>query len=73
MTRRVRSPILVLATLVLALTPGTAGAQYLDPGAASILVQVVLALVVGAIAGIKFHWTRIAALFSRRSKDTSPP
>jgi hypothetical protein len=54
--------------LVLALTPGTAQAQYLDPGAGSIILQAVLAIVVGAAAGVKLYWGKISAFLSRRSK-----
>lgn len=57
------------AALVLVLTPGSAEAQYLDPGAGSILVQVVLTVVVGAAAGLKFYWGKIASFAGRRSKD----
>ncbi len=54
--------------LVAVLTPGTAQAQYLDPGAGSIIVQAIVALVVGASAGVKVYWGKISALLSRRSK-----
>ena len=58
------------AALVLALTPGAAEAQYLDPGAGSIMVQVVLAVVVGAAAGLKLYWGKISAFLARRSRNS---
>lgn len=47
---------------------------YLDPGTGSILLQGLLAAVVGALATIKFYWRKIsdvvARLFgSRQSSD----
>ena len=58
--------------VVLCLTPATVRAQYLDPGAASIIVQAIVAGVVAVAAGVKLYWGRVSALFSRRrpQKDT---
>lgn len=43
---------------------------YIDPGTGSLLLQGLLAAVVGALAGIKFYWRKIsnavARLFGRR-------
>ena len=39
--------------------------QYLDPGAGSVVVQVLVAGIVGAAAVTKFYWKRIVSLFSR--------
>lgn len=58
------------AALALVLTPGSAEAQYLDPGAGSVIVQVVLAVVVGAAAGLKFYWGKITTLAGRRPKHS---
>ena len=58
------------AALALVLTPGSAEAQYLDPGAGSIIVQVVLAVLVGAAAGLKLYWGKIATFAGRRSKNS---
>ncbi len=57
-----------ICVLGLVLTPGTAQAQYLDPGAGSIILQAVLAIVVGVAAGVKVYWGKISAFLSRRSK-----
>lgn len=58
----------VVAGLVVVFSPSTAQAQYLDPGAGSIILQVVIAAVVGVAATVRLYWTRISAFFSRRSK-----
>ena len=52
----------------LMLVPASVHAQYLDPGAGSILTQVVVALVVGASAIVKLYWTRISTFVWRRKK-----
>jgi hypothetical protein len=54
--------------LALCLAPATADGQYLDPGAASIVVQAIVAGVVAVGAGVKLYWSRISGLFSRRRK-----
>lgn len=48
------------------LLPSVAQAQYLDPGAGSIMVQVVIAALVGASATVKIYWSRISAFLARR-------
>jgi NAD/NADP transhydrogenase beta subunit len=59
-----------ISGIALALIPTTAYAQYLDPGAGSIIVQSVIAVAIGTTAAIKIYWRRIAALLSRwRKKD----
>ncbi len=44
---------------------------YLDPSSASLIVQVVVAGVVGAGAAVRLYWGRLAS-FVRRDR-TSPP
>lgn len=57
------------AAIVTALViPSVAQAQYLDPGAGSILVQVVIAAMVGVTATVKIYWNRISAFLERRKK-----
>lgn len=51
---------------VVFLTPTVAQAQYLDPGAGSIMIQVVIAAMVGASAAIRIYWSKISALIARR-------
>ena len=64
------SGFVLAVALGLALTPSTAQAQYLDPGAGSIIVQAVLAVIVGVTAGVKIYWGKISAFLSRRSKSS---
>lgn len=51
--------------VLLLLVPLRAEGQYLDPGAASIIVQAVVATVVAVGAVVKLYWSRISGLFSR--------
>ncbi len=53
-----------LVSVALALTPTTASAQYLDPGASSVLVQVIIAGLVGVAAVLKLYWRRISGFIS---------
>ena len=57
---------LVFGSVSIALTPVVAQAQYLDPGAGSIIVQAVIAVVVGATATIRLYWHRISPFLRRR-------
>jgi hypothetical protein len=61
------------AIVATALAPTPAGAQYLDPGAGSIIVQAVLALLVGTGATVALYWRRITGFLSRRSKGRRQP
>ena len=49
--------------------PTAAHAQYLDPGAGSIILQAVIAALIGTTAAIKIYWRRISAFISKRRKD----
>lgn len=46
---------------------------YIDPGTGSLLLQGLLTVIVGALAGIKFYWKKIsnavARLFGRRQSS----
>lgn len=42
--------------------------QYLDPGAGSVIVQVVVAVVVGGLAAVKLFWGKISTFLPGRSK-----
>ena len=56
------------ALAALALLPVPAEAQYLDPGAGSILIQALVAVAVGVAATLKIYWAKISASVTRRSK-----
>lgn len=59
----------ILALVAVLAMPGTAFGQYLDPGAGSMIVQVVIALAVGAMATLKLYWRRLTAMLGRRGRD----
>ena len=54
------------AAVAVALLPTAAHAQYLDPGAGSIIVQAVIAVVIGVAATARLYWHRISLFLSRR-------
>lgn len=60
---------LVFGLVTIAITPVVAEAQYLDPGAGSIIVQAVIAVVVGVAATIRLYWHRITPFLQRRKKS----
>jgi hypothetical protein len=45
-----------------------ARAQYVDPGAASVLLQALIAVLVGLAAVLKLYWKKITGLFGKRSR-----
>jgi hypothetical protein len=59
-----RRPLL-LAVLLVALAPRSAHA-YLDPGAGSMILQLVLGGLAGLAVGLRLVWRRLAGRFSRR-------
>ena len=67
--RRYRGIEFLLAASFLISTPSTLASQYLDPGAASIVVQVVIAGVVGFLAILKLYWQRIKSIAFRTSQQ----
>jgi len=72
MEYRLLITVAVLLFLVYLMFPQTAYA-YLDPGTGSYLLQVGLAVLLGASFAIKIYWRKIRAslanLFSKRKKD----
>jgi len=71
-TTRERRIFVSWALTALLFAPATAGAQYLDPGAASIIIQAVVAGVVAVGAVMKLYWSKISGLFSRRRRPDRP-
>jgi hypothetical protein len=61
MNRRPRLTVSLAAIWLL--LPVAAQAQYLDPGASSVVVQLVIAGVIGFAAVLKLYWHRLKALF----------
>lgn len=66
MSRSSSSLILLAVFLFVSDWTGTLHA-YLDPGTGSMLLQGLLATVVGTFAVIRVYWSRIKALVLRRS------
>ena len=60
-----------LGCALAALWPVSAQAQYLDPGAGSVLVQAVIAVFVGVAAVVKLYWGRLSNFLPRRAKKDS--
>ncbi len=54
-----------MALVLTVLWPRPARAQYMDPGASSLVVQLVIAGVAGAAVLIKLYWVRLSALVRR--------
>lgn len=45
---------------------------YLDPGSGSLIIQLVLALVLGAGVAVKIFWGRIKTLFTGKQPEAQP-
>lgn len=65
-TSTIRRRLVQLTAAVLLAAPAVAHA-YIDPGTGSILIQGLIAAIVGALFTIKIWWRRIKALFTRRT------
>jgi hypothetical protein len=61
---------ILLIVLVLLLSPHPAHA-YLDPGAGSVLLQILLGGVAGLLVMIRLWWRNLLALFGLESKNES--
>ena len=59
----------ILSFLSLLSTPFLSGKEYLDPGSGSVLIQLLIAGLLGAGFILKASWSKIKAFFSR-SKAT---
>ena len=58
----------VVAAAAIAVAPSVAQAQYLDPGG-SLIVQAVIAVVIGVSAPVKLYWHRISGFLGKRARD----
>ena len=61
------SPQLLIAVALTVLAANPAQAQYLDPGAGSVMVQAIIAGVIGVATVVKLYWSKIRGLFRPRS------
>lgn len=68
----VRSLVMLSALMVALLAPRPAHA-YLDPTSGSILLQVLLGGVAGAVLALKLFWGRILSWFSLGERDRDEP
>jgi hypothetical protein len=59
---------------ILASVPLLSGNAYLDPGSGSVLIQLLIAGLLGAAFILKVSWSKIKAFFSRSKtpKDEKP-
>jgi hypothetical protein len=59
---------------ILVSIPLLSGKAYLDPGSGSVLIQLLIAGLLGAAFIVKASWSKIKAFFSRSktSKDEKP-
>lgn len=69
---RMRSPGFLLTLFVLALVAVPPAHAYLDPGTGSLVIQVLIAAVVGAAFAVKVFWKRIAAFLRRAFHKDDP-
>ncbi len=46
---------------------------YLDPGSGSFLIQLLLAVVLGAGVAVRIYWTKIKSLFSPKGSTPVQP
>jgi len=60
-----------LTLLLVALAPRSAHA-YLDPGAGSMILQLVLGGLAGLAVGLRLIWRRLSGRFSRRGPADEP-
>lgn len=74
LTPRTSSSGFLLTLFVLALVAVPPAHAYLDPGTGSLIIQVLIAAVVGTAFAVKVFWRRIAAFLRRafHKDDPSP-
>jgi hypothetical protein len=53
------------------LTQQGANSLYLDPGSGSIIIQVLLAALLGGMYAIRVYWKKIKQLFKRSESSTT--
>ena len=58
-------------SLVLLILPASSARAYLDPGAGSVMLQLLLGGVAGLFVIVKFYWRRILAFLGIRDRANS--
>lgn len=63
-----------MAVMIIALIVGvdSPAFAYLDPGTGSIILQLILGGVAGALVILKLYWYRLKSIFSRTEKTEEP-
>jgi hypothetical protein len=59
----------VLFVILLTFMPTTTAYAYLDPGSGSLIVQVIIAGILGILVALKLYWTRITNFILRRKPE----
>jgi len=62
--------ILSLSFLCIILSTDTSFA-YIDPGSGSMILQVLIASILGILTAVKIYWVKIKNLFSRNSDNNN--
>ena len=62
--------ILTLSFLYIILSTDTSH-EYIDPGSGSMLLQVLIASILGLLTVIKIYWARLKTFFSTKSDTNS--
>ncbi len=57
----------------ISLVSGIKGFLYLDPGSGSVLLQVLIALLLGIGIAVRVQWSRIKSLFASKKNADTPP
>ena len=60
----------LLLVILLTIMPTAAAYAYLDPGSGSLIVQIIIAGILGLLIAIKLQWTRITGFITRRKPET---
>ena len=65
----------VLVLMLVGIMPTGIAQAYLDPGSGSLLIQIIIAGILGLLVAIKLYWSRIVAFFTGRTppQETESP
>ena len=67
-----RTLILLVAGLTLAVLPATSAHAYLDASTASMVVQMIVGGIAGGLIAGKLYWTKIKGFFARSPAEEPP-
>lgn len=66
--------IFLLQLILILLAIATPALAYIDPGSGSMILQVILAGILGSLFAIKVFWQKVVAFFKRLTgKNNQPP